>query len=162
MTVSYGARFEHFSSGIPLETAPAGRYTAVSPNRLMDSRAGVGTPARLVGGQVVAHRNRFPGHLLQYLGEFGGVQVGGSCTRPFSAARNCACAVVLTRRQRTIPMRNGRGINTGLRRCRIRHSILVVVTSLLSRIRCRRRASRNLRKSQIGTCLRREKNSRSK
>jgi len=28
MTVNYGARYEHFSSGIPLETAPAGRYTA--------------------------------------------------------------------------------------------------------------------------------------
>ena len=28
LTVNYGARYEHFSSGIPLETAPAGRYTA--------------------------------------------------------------------------------------------------------------------------------------
>src|SRR5438552_14034423 len=28
MTVNYGARYEHFSSGIPVETAPAGRFTA--------------------------------------------------------------------------------------------------------------------------------------
>ena len=28
LTVNYGARFEHFASGIPVETAPAGRFTA--------------------------------------------------------------------------------------------------------------------------------------
>jgi hypothetical protein len=28
LTISYGARLEHFSSGIPLETSPAGRFTA--------------------------------------------------------------------------------------------------------------------------------------
>ena len=28
LTVNYGGRFEHFSSGIPVETAPAGRFTA--------------------------------------------------------------------------------------------------------------------------------------
>jgi carboxypeptidase family protein len=28
LTVNYGARYEYFSSGIPLETSPAGRYTA--------------------------------------------------------------------------------------------------------------------------------------
>src|SRR5260370_17025399 len=28
LTVNYGARFEHFSSGIPVETSPAGRFTA--------------------------------------------------------------------------------------------------------------------------------------
>jgi hypothetical protein len=28
LTVNFGARLEHFASGIPLETAPAGRYTA--------------------------------------------------------------------------------------------------------------------------------------
>lgn len=31
----------------------SGRYMPVAPKRLMDSREGVGTPARLVGGQVV-------------------------------------------------------------------------------------------------------------
>ena len=31
----------------------AGRYMPVSPVRLMDSRDGIGTPARLAGGQVV-------------------------------------------------------------------------------------------------------------
>ena len=34
-------------------TSAAGRYTPVSPVRLMDSRAGIGTPARLIAGQVV-------------------------------------------------------------------------------------------------------------